>query len=142
MQLEKFLSPTKYAVANFGQPSATVKTWYNECFESVKKLIQKDDVLIIDFGINDSVSSSNKITVDEMEQYMSEMAAMAKEKGAVPVLVSPVYNSKYQHKTYFTYSTSTKINDITEFAESIGVECIDLNLSLIHISPSSAPTVS
>ena len=36
MQLEKFLSPTKYAVANFGQPSATVKTWYNECFESVK----------------------------------------------------------------------------------------------------------
>ena len=25
MQLEKFLSPTKYAVANFGQPSATVK---------------------------------------------------------------------------------------------------------------------
>lgn len=119
MQLEKFLSPTKYAVANFGQPSATVKTWYNECFESVKKLIQKDDVLIIDFGINDSVSSSNKITIDEMKQYMSEMAAMAKEKGAVPILVSPVYNSKYQHKTYFTYSTSTKINAITEFAESI-----------------------
>ena len=83
-------------------------------------LIQKDDVLIIDFGINDSVSSSNKITIDEMKQYMSEMAAMAKEKGAVPVLVSPVYNSKYQHKTYFTYSTSTKINAITEFAESIG----------------------
>ena len=127
MQLEKFLSTTKYAVANFGQPSATVKTWYNECFESVKKLIQKDDVLIIDFGINDSVSSSNKITIDEMKQYMSEMAAMAKEKGAVPVLVSPVYNSKYQHKTYFTYSTSTKINAITEFAESIGVEWIDLN---------------
>lgn len=127
MQLEKFLSPKRYAVANFGQPSATVKTWYNECFESVKKLIQKDDVLIIDFGINDSVSSSNKINVDEMKQYMSEMAAMAKEKGAAPVLVSPVYNSKYQHKTYFTYSTSTKTNDITEFAKSIGVECIDLN---------------
>ena len=54
----------------------------------LKKLIQKDDVLIIDFGINDSVSSSNKITIDEMKQYMSEMAAMAKEKGAVPVLVS------------------------------------------------------
>lgn len=67
-------------VANFGQPSATVKTWYNECFESVKKLIQKDDVLIIDFGINDSVSSSNKITIDEMKQYMSEMAAMAERK--------------------------------------------------------------
>ncbi len=44
------------------------------------KVNSKDDVLIIDFGINDSVSSSNKITVDEMEQYMSEMAAMAKEK--------------------------------------------------------------
>ena len=37
----------------------------------------------------------------KMEQYMSEMAAMAKEKGAVPVLVSPVYNSKYQHKNIF-----------------------------------------
>ena len=56
--------------------------------------------MIIDFGINDSISSLNKIAIDEMKQYMSEMAAMAKEKGAVPVLVSPVYNSKYQHKTY------------------------------------------
>ena len=62
------------------------------------KVNSKDDVLIIDFGINDSISSLNKIAIDEMKQYMSEMAAMAKEKGAVPVLVSPVYNSKYQHK--------------------------------------------
>lgn len=126
MQLEKFLSD-KYVVANFGQPSATVKTWYNECFESVNKLMQKGDTILIDFGINDAVSSSNKITADEMKQYMQTIIEAAKEKGATPILISPVYNGKYQHKSYFTYSPASKANAMYEFAEEMGIECVDLN---------------
>lgn len=126
MQLGKFLS-NKYAIANYGQPSATVKTWYTECFESVNTLMQKGDTIIIDFGINEVASSSNGISADEMKQYMREIANAAKEKGVTPILISPVYNRKYQHKSYFTYSIASKENAMYEFAESLGIECIDLN---------------
>lgn len=126
MQLDKFLSKD-YAVANFGQPSATVKTWYNECFESVNYRMQSGDVLLIDFGINDAVSSSNKISVDEMEQYMEKMITAAKAKGVVPILLSPVYSNKYQSKSYFTYDPASQTNAMYEFASKMGVKYVDLN---------------
>lgn len=126
MQLDKVLSD-KYSIADFGQPSATVKTWYEECFESVEYLMQKGDTLLIDFGINDSISSSNKITIDEMKSLMKEIADKARAKGAVPILISPVYNSKYQHRTYFTYDKSTDNNAMYAFAKENGIDCIDLN---------------
>ena len=126
MQLEKLLSD-KYAVANYGQPSATVKTWYDECFESVSSLMQSGDTILVDFGINDSISSSNKITVDEMKQYMKNIADAAKEKNVKMILISPVYNGKYQHRTYFTYDALSDTNAINDFAKEIGVDCIDLN---------------
>ncbi|MBQ9599639.1 MAG: hypothetical protein IJR33_07540, partial [Clostridia bacterium] len=49
MQLPKFLSD-KYKVANWGQPSATVKTWYDECFEAVNYRMEEGDTIIVDFG--------------------------------------------------------------------------------------------
>lgn len=126
MQIGKFLAD-KYAVSNYGQPSATVKTWYNECFESVNALMQKGDTILIDFGINEVASSSNGISIDEMKQYMSTIIDAAKEKGVTPIVISPVYNGKYQHKSYFTYSIASKENAMYDFAKEKGIECIDLN---------------
>lgn len=124
MQLGKVLSD-KYSISNYGQPSATVKTWYDECFESINSLMQKGDTILVDFGINDAISSSNKLELNEMKEYMKAISEEAKAKGVTPILVSPIYNGKYQHKTYFTYSTDT--NNMYAFAEEIGVDCIDLN---------------
>lgn len=126
MQLDKFFAD-KYAVSNYGQPSATVKTWYNECFESVNTLMQKGDTILIDFGINEVASSSNGISIDEMKQYMGSIIDAAKEKGVTPIVISPVYNGKYQHKSYFTYSLASKENAMYDFAKEKGIECIDLN---------------
>ncbi|MGN0150525.1 MAG: sialate O-acetylesterase, partial [Clostridia bacterium] len=126
MQLDKFLSD-KYSVANWGQPSATVKTWYNECFESINTLMHEGDTILIDFGINDSISSSNAISIDDMKTYMKNICDAAKSKGVTPIIISPVYNTKYQHRTYFTYSADTDTNAMYAFAEEIGVDCIDLN---------------
>lgn len=126
MQLRYFLSD-KYNIANFGQPSATVKTWYDECFASVIRQIRQGDTIIIDFGINDAVSTSNKISVDVMKEYMKNICDAVKAKGAVPILVSPVYCGKYQGKSYFTYNTSSGTNAEEEFAKEIGVQFIDLN---------------
>ncbi len=125
-QLSKLLSD-KYSVSNYGQPSATVKTWYDECFESVNKLMQPGDTILVDFGINDAVSSSNKMSIDEMKSQMELIFNAAKAKGVTPILISPVYNGKYQHRTYFTYDAAADTNGMYEFAEKNGVACIDLN---------------
>lgn len=125
-QLGKVLSD-KYSISNYGQPSATVKTWYDECFESVNEFMQSGDTILIDFGINDSISSSNKITAEEMKTQMREIINAAKAKGVTPIIISPVYNSKYQHRSYFTYDVSTETNTMYDFAAETEVACIDLN---------------
>lgn len=135
MQLSRFMSD-KYDIANFGQPSATVKTWYDECFESVLKGIQPGDLLLIDFGINDAVSSSNKISVDEMKEYMSMMISAVRSKGADAVLVSPVYNNKYQSKSYFTYQNGN--NEMYDFASENDIACIDLNRGTMMYTQNAA----
>ena len=126
MQLAKFLSD-KYKVANWGQPGATVKTWYDECFDAVKYRMSEGDTILVDFGINDAISSSNKISVDDMKAYMTDIFNAAKAKNVTPILVSPLWNSKYQHRTYFTYDKANNTNAMYDFAQSAGVACIDLN---------------
>ena len=126
MQLSKLLSD-KYKVANWGQPSATVKTWYNECFDAVNYRMSEGDTIIVDFGINDSISSSNKMTIDEMKEQMTAIFDAAKAKNVTPILVSPLWNSKYQHRTYFAYDKANNTNAMYDFAKSAGVQYIDLN---------------
>lgn len=125
-QLSKLLSD-KYSVSNYGQPSATVKTWYDECFDSVNELMQPGDTILVDFGINDSVSISNKLTTDEMKAQMKQIFDAAKAKNVTPVLISPVYNGKYQHRTYFTYDAESNSNEMYAFAQENDIACIDLN---------------
>lgn len=125
-QLSKVLSD-KYSVSNYGQPSATVKTWYDECFESVNRLMQPGDTILVDFGINDAISKSNKLSIDEMKAQMELIFNAAKANGVTPILISPVYNGKYQNRAYFTYDTASDTNGMYEFAEKNGVTCIDLN---------------
>ncbi|MCI8520972.1 MAG: hypothetical protein HFE50_05710 [Clostridia bacterium] len=126
MQLDKFLSD-KYSVANWGQPSATAGTWNAESLDAISKRIQKGDTLLIDFGINDAVSSSNRVDVETAKANIKLQADAAKAAGAEPIIISPVYNSKYQHKTYFTYNKASDSNILSDFAKEIGVGFIDLN---------------
>ncbi|MGM9935817.1 MAG: hypothetical protein ACI38A_00550, partial [Candidatus Ornithomonoglobus sp.] len=127
MQLGKFLSEDYYKIANWGQPSATVGTWYDECFAAVLYRMEQGDTFLVDFGINDAVSSSNAVSVEVMKERMKVMFDAAAEKGVQSVLVSPLWNSKYQHRTYFTYSADNASNDMYEFAKECGIPCIDLN---------------
>ena len=122
-QLEKVLSD-KYAVNNLGQAGRYAKDWYDESFNDMLWYMSEGDVLIIDFGINDGNKNRG---IEEAKQYISDMAAAAKAKGATPILVSPIYNGKYQHKTYFTYDPETGTNVMSELASELGVAFIDLN---------------
>ncbi len=126
MQLGKFLSD-KYRVANWGQPSATAGTWNSECLEAISKRMQKGDTILIDFGINDAISSSNKVDVDTAKANIKAIVDAAKAAETTPILISPVYNSKYQHRTYFTYNKASDSNILSDFAKELEAEFIDLN---------------
>lgn len=123
-QLDKYLSD-KYSVANFGQPSATAGTWNAESLEAVSKRMTAGDIVLICFGINDAVSSSNKVSEAEALANIQKIIDAAKKKDVKPILLSPIYNSKYQGKSYFTYNNKT--NSLGEYAENAGVDFIDLN---------------
>lgn len=126
MQLKYFMSD-KYGISNMGQASATSKTWHDECFESVLYQLKEGDIFLMDFGINEVSSKTNKMTLDEMKTLMAYMADKVKAKGATPVLLSPVYCGKYQEQSYFTYNKATGKNDAEDFAKEIGIDFIDLN---------------
>jgi poly(3-hydroxybutyrate) depolymerase/lysophospholipase L1-like esterase len=126
MQLGKFLSD-KYAIANWGQPSATAGTWNTESLDAISKRMQKGDTILIDFGINDAISSSNKVDIDTAKANIKLIVDAAKAAEATPIIISPVYNSKYQHKTYFTYNKASDTNVMADYAEELGVSFIDLN---------------
>lgn len=126
MQLGKFLSD-KYAVANWGQPSATAGTWNSECLAAVSQRMQSGDTILIDFGINDAVSSSNKVDLATLKANITAIVDAAKAKNVTPILMSPVYNGKYQHKSYFTYNEASNTNALADFAKELGVSFIDIN---------------
>ncbi len=126
MQLDKFLSDD-YAINNWGQPSATAGTWNTECLEAISARMCSGDTILIDFGINDAISSSNKVDSDTALANIQLIIDAANAAGATPILISPVYNGKYQSKAYFTYDSAADSNDLAEYAESVGVDFIDLN---------------
>lgn len=126
MQLSKFLSD-KYSISNWGQPSATAGTWNDECLDAVSKRMQNGDTILVDFGINDAVSSKNKVDVETAKANIKKIVDAAKTAGATPIIISPVYNSKYQHRTYFTYNKASDSNALADYANEIGVSFIDLN---------------
>ncbi len=137
-QLDKYLS-NKYSIANFGQPSATAGTWNNESLESVTKQMIPGDTILICFGINDAVSSSNKVDIETAKANIKKIVDAALSKGAKPILLSPVYNSKYQGKSYFTYSNNTNV--LGEYAKEIGVDFIDINrFSMKYVNDSIIAT--
>ena len=126
-QLQRFLPDNEYRVSNHGEPSSTVVTWYNNHFDGIYQNMDEGDIIIVDFGINDAVSSSNKLSVEAMEAKMKEIFEASEAKGVQPILVSPVMCGKYQSKSYFTYNTTTSQNAMYAFAAECGVPCIDLN---------------
>lgn len=140
MQLSKFLSD-KYTVANWGQPSATAGTWNSECLAAVTERMQKGDTILIDFGINDAISSSNKVDIETAKANIKLIVDAAKTVGAVPILISPIYNSKYQSKSYFTYNKGTDSNALGDYAKELDVSFIDLNRhSMLYVDNAKAET--
>jgi lysophospholipase L1-like esterase len=82
-----------YAIENHAQNGRSSKSFYDEgLFMPVLDGLTNDDLLLIQFGHNDSKSEDPKRYTDKdmYESYLSLYIDQARNKGAIPILISSV----------------------------------------------------
>ena len=134
----------KVTVSNHAIAGRSSKSFYdNGRLDTILGSIQKNDYLLIQFGINDSAASKaeryaptcGKVpgTAGSFEDYMAKYIEGAKSKGATPVLVTTVIGLKsYDSKSkQFVGSYSNYCNAMKQLAAYYNIPCIDLNSLMV-----------
>jgi lysophospholipase L1-like esterase len=96
------------AVTNLGAGGTYAKSWYEIAFNAVVQNGRRGDIFLVMEGINDQ-SYSN---VDEMVEYLSKMVDECREKGIIPVLLTPMQSPKFWR--------SDKGKDLGEYENPLG----------------------
>ncbi len=118
-------------VHNAAVPGRSSKSFYEEGkFEKVKKRLGRGDYLFIQFGHNDAKRKDSKRYTDphtDYKIYLNKYIAEAREKGAVPILVTPVERRNFSSDgilidTHGDYPAAMK-----QLAVEEDVPLIDLN---------------
>lgn len=137
--------PQGVTVSNHAIAGRSSKSFYdNGRFDTILGTIQKNDYLLIQFGINDSASNKAERyaptcgsvpgTTGSFEDYMAKYIEGAKSKGATPVLVTTVIGLKsYDSKTKkFVGNYQNYCNAMKQLAAYYDIPCIDLNALMVN----------
>jgi len=105
-----------------GKPSESGTRW-----ERIRNGLVSGDYLLIQFGHNDAGSVCERhVAVPEFQQNLSAMIRVARERGATPILITPMSQLSYKdgafRATLTDYAAAMK-----KTANSEGVELVDLN---------------
>ena len=124
----------KVEVFNHAIGGRSSKTFINEGrLKNILDKIEKDDYLIIQMGHNDaSIDKPERYTEPNFEykEYLSEYIDGAFEKGAIPILITPVATLKFDGKNFLN-EFPEYCNSMKELAKEKNVGIIDLmNISL------------
>lgn len=100
MQLQSFLDPKTWQVRNHAQSGRSSRSFIEEGWlEPVARDLRKGDVLLIQFGHNDE-KLEDPTRYDEPRQafplWLSRYVALARDKGATPILVTPLARRKFE----------------------------------------------
>lgn len=103
MQLQSFLDPKTWQVRNHAQSGRSSRSFIEEGWlEPVARDLRKGDVLLIQFGHNDE-KFEDPTRYDEPRQafplWLSRYVALARDKGATPILVTPLARRKFEPGT-------------------------------------------
>lgn len=137
--------PQGVTVSNHAIAGRSSKSFYdNGRLDTILGTIQKNDYLLIQFGINDSASNKAERyaptcgsvpgTAGSFEDYMAKYIEGAKSKGAIPVLVTTVIGLKsYDSKTKkFVGNYQNYCNAMKQLAAYYDIPCIDLNTLMVN----------
>jgi len=111
-----------------------------ENYQRLKNDLKQGDLLLIQFGHNDAKNKTeddirdrytdpqgNKETEGSFKYYLYEnYIKFAQEKGAVPILISPVSRRKFDENGKITDSHGYYDDAVRELAEETGVDFIDM----------------
>ena len=134
MQLQSFLNPAAWQVRNHAQSGRSARSFIDEGWLSpVARDLRKGDVLLIQFGHNDEKAEDPtryNEPVQAFPQWLMRHVALAREKGATPILITPLARRKFERgskldqllDTHGAYSIAVR-----ELAKREQVGLIDLD---------------
>jgi lysophospholipase L1-like esterase/quercetin dioxygenase-like cupin family protein len=98
-QLQGFLAPDAYVVRNHAQSGRSSRSFIAEgWFGGMAKAMRKGDVLLIQFGHNDEkIEDPTRYNEPQraFPEWLMRYVVLAREKGATPILVTPVARRKF-----------------------------------------------
>lgn len=123
---QHFFDKDKVVVDNRAVGGTSTKTFYNEYWNDVIADINSGDYLFISFGANDSNTYSlGYTTTDEFIEYIGIFCNAAREKGAIPVLLSTV-NRNWWYDTIIKSSYGMHPQAMKNAAEKYNTPFFDL----------------
>jgi lysophospholipase L1-like esterase len=135
------------SVENRAMGGRSTKTFIGEGrFDAIAKDITAGDTLLIQFGHNDANDKKPEryTPVTEFKTNLLRFIAMAREKGATPVLITPVAIRKFEENGAIGESLTPYANATREVAHATATPLIDLNydsrvyLQKVGVEPSKA----
>ena len=129
-QLQTFLDDDAFVVRNHAQSGRSSRSFIDQgWFDGIAKELNQGDVLLIQFGHNDEKIEDptryNEPT-QAFPQWLMRYITLAREKGATPILITPLARRKFDHgqllDTHGLYSQA--VRDLAK-REQVGL--IDLN---------------
>ena len=135
--------PDGVSVQNHAIAGRSSKSFYdNGRLNTILDSIQKDDYLLIQFGINDSASTKAERyaptcgqvpgTAGSFEDYMAKYIEGAKAKGATPILVTTVIGLKAYKDGKFQTSYGNYCDSMKKLGAYYQVPVIDLNTLMVN----------
>ena len=136
MQLQSFLDPAAWQVHNHAQSGRSARSFIEEGFLApVARDLGKGDVLLIQFGHNDEKAEDPtryNEPVQAFPQWLMRHVALARMKGATPILITPLARRKFERgskidqllDTHGAYSLA-----IRDLAKREGIGLVDLSAS-------------
>ena len=100
MQLQSFLDPAAWQVRNHAQSGRSARSFIDEGWLApVEKTLTRGDVLLIQFGHNDEKAEDPtryNEPAQAFPQWLMRYVALAREKGATPILITPLARRKFE----------------------------------------------
>ncbi len=119
---------TKGEISNFAISGRSSKSFYNEvgAWDEAYKKLKSGDLLLIQFGHNDTSVEAKGTTIEEYKGYLRKYISEAKVKGAHPILVSPMHIMRFNVDGTLTQSLKEYETAMREVAEEQHINFINL----------------
>lgn len=128
--LDSFLDDS-FVVRNHARSGRSARSFIEEgWFGGIARDIRKGDVLLIQFGHNDEKIEDPKRYNEPREafpQWLMRYVALAREKGATPILVTPVARRTFDHGKQLLDTHGLYAQAVRDLAQREELGLIDLN---------------